>query len=73
MALPRDCRAGESLIVAQYESLVPMPPDPPLAKLVIVPVAAMASERLLLLKDGQCLREHAVAVCGLLGKETGEA
>ena len=31
-----------------------------------VPVAALAAERLLLLEDGHCLRDQALAVCGLL-------
>ena len=31
-----------------------------------MPVAALAAERLLLLEDGHCLRDQALAVCGLL-------
>ena len=31
-----------------------------------IPAAALAGERLLLLEDGHCLRDQALAVCGLL-------
>ena len=35
--------------------------------------AALATERLLLLEEGHCLREQALAVCGLLAGERGES
>ena len=35
-------------------------------------IAALATERLLLLEDGHCLRDQALAVCGLLGGDRGD-
>jgi LysR family hydrogen peroxide-inducible transcriptional activator len=51
---------------------VALPPNHKLAAQSQVPVAALASERLLLLEDGHCLRDQALAVCGLLAGEKSE-
>jgi len=72
LALPCDCGTADATHVARDEFLVALPPDHPLAGLARIPVAAMASERLLLLEDGHCLRDQALAVCGLLGGERGD-
>jgi LysR family hydrogen peroxide-inducible transcriptional activator len=66
LALPCDCGGADALSVAQDEFLVALPPGHRLAGEAQVPVAALASERLLLLEDGHCLRDQALAVCGLL-------
>jgi LysR family hydrogen peroxide-inducible transcriptional activator len=66
LALPCDCGGAEALPVAQDEFLVALPPGHRLAGEAQIPVAALGSERLLLLEDGHCLRDQALAVCGLL-------
>jgi LysR family transcriptional regulator, hydrogen peroxide-inducible genes activator len=66
LALPCDCGGADALPVAQDEFLVALPPDHRLAGEAQISVAALGSERLLLLEDGHCLRDQALAVCGLL-------
>jgi LysR family transcriptional regulator, hydrogen peroxide-inducible genes activator len=66
LALPCDCGGAEALPVTRDEFLVALPRGHRLAAQERVPVAALASERLLLLEDGHCLRDQALAVCGLL-------
>ena len=72
LALPCDCGGAEALPFAQDEFLVALPPGHRLANQAAIPVAALASERLLLLEEGHCLREQALAVCGLLAGDKGE-
>ena len=72
LALPCDCGGAGTLPLARDEFLVAMPPDHPLAGLESVPPSALATERLLLLEEGHCLREQALMVCGLLAGERGE-
>jgi LysR family hydrogen peroxide-inducible transcriptional activator len=72
LALPCDCGSADAMRVARDEFLVALPPDHPLAGQSQIPVAALASERLLLLEDGHCLRDQALAVCGLLAGEKGD-
>ena len=72
LALPCDCGGAEALSFAQDEFLVALPPGHRLANQAAIPVAALASERLLLLEEGHCLREQALAVCGLLAGDKGE-
>lgn len=66
LALPCDCGGADSQPVARDEFLVALPPEHRLVSQERVPVAALAGERLLLLEDGHCLRDQALAVCGLL-------
>jgi LysR family hydrogen peroxide-inducible transcriptional activator len=73
LALPCDCGAAEAMPVARDEFLVALPPNHTLAAQAQVPVGALASERLLLLEDGHCLRDQALSVCGLLAGEKGDA
>src|SRR6185437_3421081 len=73
LALPCDCGGAEAMPVARDEFLVALPPNHRLANQTAIPVAALATERLLLLEEGHCLREQALAVCGLLAGEKGEA
>jgi LysR family hydrogen peroxide-inducible transcriptional activator len=72
LALPCDCGAAEATAVARDEFLVALPPGHTLASQPQVPVAAIANERLLLLEEGHCLRDQALAVCGLLGGDRGD-
>ena len=73
LALPCDCGGADTLPLARDEFLAALPPNHPLAAHDAVPVATLAAERLLLLEEGHCLREQALAVCGLLAGERGEA
>ena len=73
LALPCDCGGADAIPVARDEFLVALPPNHRLANHAAIPVAALATERLLLLEEGHCLREQALAVCGLLAGEKGEA
>lgn len=66
LALPCDCGGADSHAIARDEFLVALPPGHRLASQEQVPVAALSGERLLLLEDGHCLRDQALAVCGLL-------
>ena len=72
LALPCDCGTADAVTVARDEFLVALPADHPLAGQAQVPVGALASERLLLLEEGHCLRDQALAVCGLLAGERGD-
>ena len=73
LALPCDCGAAEAMPVARDEFLVAMPPGHPLAEQSQIQVSSLATERLLLLEDGHCLRDQALAVCGLLAGEKSDS
>jgi LysR family hydrogen peroxide-inducible transcriptional activator len=73
VALPCDCGGADTVTLARDEFLVALPPGHPLAGLGSIPPSALATERLLLLEEGHCLREQALSVCGLLAGERGEA
>ena len=73
LALPCDCGSADTMTLARDEFLVALPPNHPLAAMEAIPPAALTTERLLLLEEGHCLREQALAVCGLLAGERGEA
>jgi LysR family hydrogen peroxide-inducible transcriptional activator len=66
LALTCDCGDADAAPVARDEFLVALPQGHPLAAQDRIPIAALAGERLLLLEDGHCLRDQALAVCGLL-------
>ena len=72
LALPCDCGGADVMPVARDGFVVALPPDHRLAGEEEVAVSALATERLLLLEDGHCLRDQALAVCGLLAGERGE-
>ena len=67
LALP--CAGADTASVARDAFLAALPPGHPLAGRAVVPAAALQGERLLLLEDGHCLREQALAVCGFLRGE----
>jgi LysR family hydrogen peroxide-inducible transcriptional activator len=71
LALPCDCGGADAQPVARDEFLAALPPDHALAAQDRVAVAALATERLLLLEDGHCLRDQALAACGLLASDRG--
>lgn len=65
LALPCACGEAETLPIAADPFLAALPAGHRLAARERVPVGALAAERLLLLEDGHCLREHALDACGL--------
>ena len=69
LALPCDCGPAETMAVARDEFVLALPPGNPLAALDRVPVAALAGERMLLLEEGHCLRDQALAACGSIRGE----
>jgi len=72
LATPCDCGGADTVPVARDAFIVAMPPGHRLAGEDQIPVAALATERLLLLEDGHCLRDQALAVCGLLAGDRGD-
>lgn len=67
LALPCDCGEAETLSIAEDPFSVALPPGHPLAQRGEIPPGALAGERLMLLEDGHCLRDHALSACGLPG------
>jgi LysR family hydrogen peroxide-inducible transcriptional activator len=63
LALPCDCGAAVTLKVARDEFVAALPPGSPLASLERVTPRHLATERMLLLEEGHCLRDQALAVC----------
>jgi len=65
LALPYDCGAVETVILFEDPFVVGLPRTHPLAKEGPVKIQRLWCEDLLLLKDGHCLRDHALAACRL--------
>ncbi len=65
LALPCDCGDADTRPVCRDEFLAALPAGHRLAAEPAVSVAALGAERLLLLEDGHCLRDQALALCGL--------
>ena len=70
IALPFDMQGLAWAHVSDDELLAAMPADHPMAKLKSADPAALALEDLILLEDGHCLRDHALAACGLKPPKT---
>ncbi len=66
LALP--CASGSAETVPLYKDVLrlALPSGHPLAKRTSVPLGMIAAERLLLLEDGHCLREHTLSACSLM-------
>src|SRR5215469_6510820 len=73
LALPYDCGNVESVPLFDDRFLLALPPDHPLAKERRVDPERLRSEEVLLLKDGHCLRDHALSVCRLADRRRTEA
>lgn len=73
VALPCDCSGAETLPVARDEFMVALPKGHRLATRTRIPAGALAHERMLLLEDGHCLRDQALALCGLEAEQEGFA
>ena len=73
VALPYDLGDLELVRIGRDQLAVALPPGHRLLALPEVPVASLASERMLLLTDEHCLRGHALQVCRLgEGERDGE-
>jgi LysR family hydrogen peroxide-inducible transcriptional activator len=72
LATPCDCGGADTVPVARDAFMIALPPHHRLAGEEQIPVSALATERLLLLEDGHCLRDQALAVCGLLAGDRGD-
>ena len=73
LALPAAVDDAESEEIAIDPFVVVCPPAHRLAGLATIQPADMASEDLLLLEDGHCLREHALAACHFEGARRNAA
>jgi LysR family hydrogen peroxide-inducible transcriptional activator len=73
LALPCVCGSASTVPVERDEFVAALPRDHKLAAHSRVPVATLARERLLLLEDGHCLRDQALAACGQAGLGHAEA
>ncbi len=73
VALPCECGDADTLAISRDEFMVALPKGHPLAARARVPAEALAGERILLLEDGHCLRDQALAVCGMAGEQEGFA
>lgn len=67
LALPYDIGDVETVSLAGDSFYFCCLPEHPLAQRNLVPAEALRGESLLLLEDGHCLRDHALAACRLEG------
>lgn len=67
LALPVDLDGLEARELYEEVFTVAMPADHPLAKRAALRVSDIQDETLLLLEDGHCLRDQALAVCSRVG------
>ncbi|MET3526418.1 LysR family hydrogen peroxide-inducible transcriptional activator [Phenylobacterium koreense] len=65
IALPYDMTGLDHAHVSDDELMAALPRSHPLAKEREAPPSALESDDLILLEDGHCLRDHALAACGL--------
>ena len=72
IALPYDVSGLNWAHVAEDELLAAVPSTHPLAFQASASPEALEREGLILLEDGHCLREHALAACGLKPPRGGE-
>jgi LysR family transcriptional regulator, hydrogen peroxide-inducible genes activator len=63
LALPYNCGAVETVILFEDPFVLGLPRTHPLAKEDRVNPQRLLGEELLLLKEGHCLRDHALSVC----------
>lgn len=72
LALPYDCGPAESKVLFDDRFVVALPKTHPLAKEARIKPEQLWSADLLLLKDGHCLRDHALAACRLADRRRTE-
>ena len=63
LALPCACAGTDTLAVVRDPFYAALPAGHPLASVEMVTAVSMANETLLLLEDGHCLRDQALAAC----------
>ncbi len=68
LALPYDAGAVETAVLFDDAFLLALPRGHELARFDRVPAACIPSDELLLLRDGHCLTDHALAACRLTGR-----
>ncbi|WP_306015056.1 hydrogen peroxide-inducible genes activator [Oceanicaulis sp. MMSF_3324] len=73
IALPYDAPGIETTGLLEDEFLFAASPDHPLAQAETLSPDMLADEPLLLLEDGHCLRDHALAVCSASRPDTQDA
>jgi LysR family hydrogen peroxide-inducible transcriptional activator len=73
LALPFEVQGLETLTFARDPFVFACPPGHRLAKRDVVTSADLAEERLMLLEDGHCLRDHALSACRLQDRATADA
>jgi len=73
LALLYDCGNVESVPLFDDRFLLALRPDHPLAKERRIDPERLRSEEVLLLRDGHCLRDHALSVCHLADRRRTEA
>lgn len=72
IALPYPAADMESVAVGEDPFMLACPPDHPLAAKVQIESEDLMDVDLLLLEEGHCLREHALAACRLPGPAKGD-
>ena len=72
LALPYDCGAVETLVLFEDPFVVALPRAHPLANETRVKAQRLWCEDLLLLRDGHCLRDHALSACRLADRRRTE-
>jgi LysR family hydrogen peroxide-inducible transcriptional activator len=65
VALPYDTTGLDFAHVADDELLAALPADHPLSQVERIPPRRLDGEAMILLEDGHCLRDHALAACGM--------
>lgn len=73
LALPYDCGPVEVFTLFQDPFVVGLPSEHPLAQADRIKPQQLWQQDLLLLKDGHCLRDHALAACHLADRTTTES
>lgn len=72
IALPYEANGIASAVIAEDEFLFLCPEDHPLAKRNDLTPDLLKNEEVLLLEDGHCLRDHALAACRLPSKRSAD-
>jgi len=67
LALPLEAQGMEVKVLFEEPFVVAMPASHPLSDKKIISLQDLEGEELLLLEEGHCLRQHALAVCQLAG------
>jgi LysR family hydrogen peroxide-inducible transcriptional activator len=65
IALPYDVTGLETAEVRRDELVAAAPMDHPLTRQAVIDCEAMEAQDVILLEDGHCLRDHALAACNL--------